>query len=136
MKKVITFGAFDLVHEWHKFFLGEAKKYWDFLITIVARDKTIQKVKWKAPLNKEQKRLKDIQSLWIADIVELGHQTDMMFAIKKHKPDIVAIGYDQNSFIYELSKFLKENKLKTNVVTIDPYKENIYKSSKLKKQLT
>jgi hypothetical protein len=35
-----------------------------------------------------------------------------------------------------LSKFLKENKLKTNVVTIDPYKENIYKSSKLKKQLT
>ena len=82
MKKVITFGAFDLVHEWHKFFLGEAKKYWDFLITIVARDKTIQKVKWKAPLNKEQKRLKDIQSLWIADIVELGHQTDMMFAIK------------------------------------------------------
>jgi|GEM_PF-2133940 glycerol-3-phosphate cytidylyltransferase-like family protein len=60
----------------------------------------------------------------------------MMFAIKKHKPDIVAIGYDQNSFIYELSKFLKENKLKTNVVTIDPYKENIYKSSKLKKQLT
>jgi FAD synthetase len=128
--------AFDLVNEWHKFFLGEAKKYWDFLITIVARDKTIQKVKWKAPLNKEQKRLKDIQSLWIADIVELGHQKDMMFAIKKHKPDIVAIGYDQNSFIYELSKFLKENKLKTNVVTIDPYKENIYKSSKLKKQLT
>ncbi|HPC34715.1 MAG TPA: adenylyltransferase/cytidyltransferase family protein [Candidatus Absconditabacterales bacterium] len=136
MKKVITFGAFDLVHEGHKFFLEEAKKYGDFLITIVARDKTIQKVKGKAPLHKEQKRLKDIQSLGIADIVELGHQADMMFAIKKHKPDIVAIGYDQNSFIYELSKFLKENKLKTNVVTIDPYKENIYKSSKLKKQLT
>lgn len=133
MKKVITFGAFDLVHEWHKFFLNQAKKYWNFLITIVARDSTIQKIKWKAPLYKEQKRLKDIKDLWISDLVELGHHVDMMFAIKKHKPDIVAIGYDQNSFIYELSEFLRKNKLKTSVITIDPHKENIYKSSKLKK---
>jgi len=43
----------------------------------------------------------------------------MMCAIKKYKPDIVAIGYDQNSFIYELSEYLSINKLKTSVVTID-----------------
>jgi len=56
----------------------------------------------------------------------------MMSAIKKYKPDVVALGHDQNSFIYELSEYLNINKLKTSVITIDGYKPEIYKSSKLK----
>lgn len=132
MKKVITFGAFDFVHPWHIYFLSEAKKYWDILITIVARDNTIEKIKWKPPLNKELKRVQDIKNLWISDIVELGHKTDMMSAIKKYNPDVVALGHDQNSFIYELSEYLNTNKLKTSVITIDWHKTEIYKSSKLK----
>ncbi len=132
MKTVITFGAFDFVHPWHIYFLSEAKKYGDILITIVARDKTIEKIKWKPPLNKELKRTQDIKNLWISNIVELGHKTDMMNAIKKYKPDVVAIGYDQNSFIYELSEYLRVNNLKTSVITIDWHKTEIYKSSKLK----
>ena len=132
MRKVITFGAFDIVHPWHKYFLTEAKKYWDILITIVAREQTIEKIKWKSPLNNDIKRIQDIKNLWISDIVEFGHKTDMMHAIKKYKPDIVAIGYDQNSFIYELSEYLNINKIKTSVITIQWYKPEIYKSSKIK----
>ena len=57
----------------------------------------------------------------------------MMSAVKKYKPDIIALGYDQNSFIYQLSKYLLENNLKTVVITIDPFEADIYKSSKIKK---
>jgi cytidyltransferase-like protein len=132
MKTVITFGAFDIVHDWHRYYLQEAKKYWDRLITIVAKDITIKKVKWKNPLNNENKRVLDVKNLWIADIVELWHETDMMYAIKKHQPDVVAIWYDQNSFIYDLSEYLTINKIKTSVITIDGYKVDIYKSSKFR----
>jgi len=132
MKTIITFGAFDIIHDWHRHYLQEAKKYWDILITIVAKDITIRKVKWRNPLNSEDKRIMDIKNLWISDIVELGHEIDMMHAIKKYKPDVVAIWYDQNSFIYELSEYLNINKLKTSVVTIDWYNVEIYKSSKLR----
>lgn len=132
MTTVITFWAFDVVHKWHEHYLQEAKKYGDTLITIVARDTTIKKVKWRYPLNKENRRLNDIKNLWISDIVELWHKTDMMYPIKKYKPDVVAIGYDQNSFIYKLSEYLKVNNLKTTVVTIDWFKVEIYKSSKIK----
>jgi len=132
MKTVITFWAFDVVHKGHKYYLKEAKKYGDILITIVARDATIEKVKWKKPKNSEKKRLLDVKNMWISDIVEIWHQTDMMSWIKKYKPDVIVLWYDQNSFIYQLSEYLNIHKLKTSVVTIDWYKTNIYKSSKIK----
>ena len=133
MKIVMTFWAFDIVHPWHKHYLSEAKKYWDKLITIVARNETIEKIKWKKPINDEKKRILDVKNLNLSDIVELWHQKDFLYAVKKYKPDVIAIWYDQTSFIHQLSEFLHKNNLKTSVVTIDSYKENIYKSNKLKK---
>jgi glycerol-3-phosphate cytidylyltransferase-like family protein len=59
----------------------------------------------------------------------------MMSGIKKYKPDTIAIGYDQTSFIYQLSEYLLENNIKSKVLTIKSYKEDIYKSSKIKKKL-
>ncbi len=132
MKIVMTFWAFDIVHPWHKHYLSEAKKYWDKLITIVARNETIEKIKWKKPINDEKKRILDVKNLNLSDIVELWHQKDFLYAVKKYKPDVIAIWYDQTSFIHQLSEFLHKKKLKTSVVTIDSYKENIYKSSKFK----
>ena len=132
MKTVMTFGSFDVVHPWHIYYLSEAKKYGDQMITIVARNTTIVKFKWKKPLFDEEKRLNDIKRLNISDIVELWHETDMLHAIKKYKPEVIALWYDQNSFIHHLSEYLLKNKLKTAVVTIDSYKPEIYKSSKFK----
>ncbi len=132
MKIVMTFWAFDLVHPWHEYYLSEAKKLWDKLITVVARDVTIEKIKWKKPLYSEDLRILDIRKLWLSDIVELWHKTDILKWIKKYKPDVVAIWYDQNSFIHQLSEYLHKHKLKTTIVTIDSYRADIYKSSKIK----
>ncbi len=133
MKVVITFGAFDVVHLWHKHYLSEAKKYGNKLITVVARDITIEKIKWKPPLHKEEKRIFDVKKLGISDIVELWHKTDILNSIKKYNPDVIALWYDQTSFIHQLSEYLYKNKLRTTVITIWPYREDIYKSSKIKK---
>ena len=134
MKIVMTFWAFDVVHPWHKYYLSEAKKHGDKLITIIARDNNIEKIKWKMPLYKETTRLLDIQNLGIADIVELWHKTDVLSSIKKHNPDIIVLWYDQASFIHQLSEYLYKNKLKTTVLTIWAYREDIYKSSKIKEK--
>jgi FAD synthetase len=48
MKKkrvVMTFGTFDLLHPGHLHYLSEAKKLGDYLITIVARDATVERLK-------------------------------------------------------------------------------------------
>lgn len=134
MKTVITFGTFDLVHPGHKFFLQQAKTYGDRLITIIARDNNVLKFKWHLPDRPEQQRLEDIQKLNIANIVEFGHESDYFLAIQKYQPDIIALGHDQIHLIYDLGNFLFENKYKTEVVTIDAYHPETYKSSLLKKQ--
>ncbi|HRX63538.1 MAG TPA: adenylyltransferase/cytidyltransferase family protein [Candidatus Absconditabacterales bacterium] len=132
MKTVMSFGAFDVVHEGHRYYLSEAKKYGNQLITIVARDEIIKKVKGRLPSKKENIRLEDVKKTGISDIVILGHKKDMMYFVKKYKPDIIALGYDQTSFVHELSEFLYEKKIKTEVVTIDGYESKKYKSSKIK----
>lgn len=136
MKTVITFWTFDIVHPGHVYFLQQAKSQGDALIAIVARDENVKKFKGKAPLHHEKKRIQDIKNLNIADLVELGHESDYFFVIKKHKPDIIALGYDQTYLVKELSEFLYIHDYKTEVITIEPLEPHRYKSSIIKKKLT
>lgn len=132
----MTFWTFDIVHPGHVHFLQQAKSHGDRLITIVARDVNVQKFKWAAPLHKEEQRLHDIQQLHIADIVELGHEHDYFFAIKKYAPEVIALGYDQTYLVKELSEFLYTNWYKTEVVTIESFGPDEHKSSIIKNKLT
>ena len=43
--KVLTFGTFDHTHPGHISYLTQASHYGDHLITIIALDQTVQKVK-------------------------------------------------------------------------------------------
>lgn len=45
MKKVLAFGTFDGFHRGHLSFLEQAKSHGNYLIVVVARDKTAEKVK-------------------------------------------------------------------------------------------
>jgi len=135
MKTVITFWTFDIVHPGHVYFLQTAKSHGDKLITIIARDRNVMKFKKKAPLHHEHQRMQDIKNLNIADLVELWHEDDYFLAIRKHTPDIIAIGYDQTYLVKELSAFLYENNYKTEVVTIESFGPDEHKSSIIKKKM-
>jgi FAD synthetase len=132
MKKIVVFGTFDIFHPGHRSFLKQAKKLGDYLIVVVARDKTVARIKSNV-LNGERKRLKNIKESKLADKVILGSLTDKYSAIKKHRPDVICLGYDQKYFIDGLKEELEKSNLqKTKIVRLKPYKPEIYKSSKLK----
>jgi FAD synthetase len=135
MKKVMAMGTFDLIHRGHKYFLREAKKKGDYLIVLVARDKTVWQVKGKTPLCPEKCRRDAVASLGIADKVVLGSLKDKYATFKKERPNIICLGYDQEIFVDKLRDKLKEMRLTTKIVRLKSYKPHLYKSSKLKRSL-
>lgn len=135
MKKpqiVMTFGTFDVLHPGHLFYLSEAKELWDYLFTIVARDKTVEKIKWNIPRNWEDTRKKALMQSNIPDEVVLGDMMNHYSVILEKKPDILCFGYDQKSFNDEkLDEYLKNNHLSPKIVILPPFEPERWKSSKL-----
>lgn len=128
----MVFGTFDILHKGHKNFFKQARKYGDYLIVVIARDKTVEQVKGKLPRNNEINRLRTITDNCLADKAVLGSLTDKFAAIKKYKPDFICLGYDQNAFIDKLENKLKKFKPNTKIIRLKPYYPNKYRSSLLK----
>lgn len=132
MKKVITFGTFDIFHKGHESYLRQAKKMGDYLIVVVARDETVEKVKKHETRNNEIRRLLAVKKSGLADRAVLGSLTDKYAVIKKYKPEVICLGYDQYTFTDELKKKLREFKLdKTHIIRLKSYYPKKYKSSLL-----
>ncbi|MFA6383592.1 MAG: adenylyltransferase/cytidyltransferase family protein [Parcubacteria group bacterium] len=131
--RVMVFGTFDIFHPGHRSFLRQAKKLGDYLIVVVARDKTVEITKKQKPINKEAIRVKIIKNSQLADKVILGGIGDKYAVIKKHRPDIICLGYDQKYFIDGLREELERSGLKkTKIIKLKSYRPEIYKTSKLK----
>lgn len=123
-----------MIHPGHRNFLKQARKYGEYLIVVVARDKTVEEVK-KTTVNHERKRLKNMKDSKLADKVILGSLVDKYAAIKKYHPDAICLGYDQKYFIDGLKGELERaNLTKTKIIRLKPYKPEIYKTSKLKRR--
>lgn len=129
----MVFGTFDLLHQGHINLFSQAKKYGDYLIAVIARDKTVVKVKDKKPVENEKKRLKSVSKY--VDKAVLGNLRDKFAAIKKFKPDVICLGYDQAVFTDALKLELKKLKLKTKIVRLKAYKPHLYKTTLLRKKV-
>lgn len=131
-KTGIIFGTFDIIHPGHLHLFKQARKKCDYLIAVIARDKTVWQVKGRYPKNKETERLKNVRKNKIADKAVLGNLRDKYAVIKKYRPDIIFLGYDQNAFTENLKLKLSEFKLnKTKIIRLKPYHPEIYKTSKI-----
>jgi FAD synthetase len=131
LKTVMAFGTFDFLHPGHKYFLRRAKKCGQHLIVVIARDSTVKQIKGKLPKQTENQRLKAILSLKLADKVILGCRDDKYAVIKKYRPDIICLGYDQSNFTTGLKKL----KMKVKIVRLKSFKPNKYKTSLIMKRL-
>jgi len=131
MKKVLSFGTFDILHPGHTYFLKQAKKYGDFLVVVVARDLTVKKVRGRMGGNDEKIRKRGVENLKIADQVLLGDENDYYKVLDKVRPDVICLGYDQKSFTDDLEQELRKRKINSKIVRIKSYKPEKYKSSKL-----
>ncbi len=131
-KIVMVFGTFDKFHPGHRYFLQEAKKYGHYLIVVVARDKTVQKVKQKTPSFSEKERQKIIQKSKLADKVILGSLSNKYAAIQKYQPQIICLGYDQKYLTDNLKEKLEKMKIKTKIIRLKPFHPEKYKTSLIK----
>lgn len=131
-RKVMAFGTFDIFHRGHRSYLKQAKKLGEYLIVVVARDETVAQIKKQPAKNKECERLEKIKLSKLADEVILGNLQNKYAVIKKYKPDIIALGYDQKINSREIRKKIKEFKLNIKIRRLKAYQPQIYKSSKLK----
>ena len=107
IKVVLTGGAYDLLHTGHITTLKEAARYGDFLLVVVAKDSTVEGRKRK-PIHSEKQRMNLLNELTIVDLAVIGGLTDHMAIVRKTKPDIIAIGSDQDHRIKLLQTHLEE----------------------------
>ncbi|MCH8004036.1 MAG: FAD synthase [Nanoarchaeota archaeon] len=134
MKKVMAFGSFDILHKGHESYLKEAKSLGDYLIVIVARDENIIRFKGKKPKHDENYRLEQIKKLNFVDEAVLGHSGNIFEVLEEYKPDVICLGYDQKTVeVGKLKRELEKRNLKAEIVRAKPYKEDIFKSSKMEK---
>ena len=134
MIKVMCFGTFDLLHLGHLYYFEQAKKYGDYLIVVIARDKTKQLQK-KSILFSEKERLRLIQSLKIVDEAVLGNPDDHFKIITEKKPDVICLGYDHKITASNLQKALSVHHLHPIIKRINSYHLKKQKSTKLKEKI-
>lgn len=131
-KIVMAFGTFDLFHAGHENYLKQAKELGDYLIVVIARDQTVKKIKSHPSHQNERERLKAVKKSGIANKVILGYKGDKHKVLKKFRPDIIALGYDQFVFTQRIEKTLIDLKLNATIHRLTPYFPQVYKSSLIK----
>jgi len=117
MVRVLATGTFELLHPGHLLYLEEAKKLGDELFVIVGRDITVRKRK-RTPIIPEEQRLQMVSALRVVDKAMLGSEKDIYEPLYTIKPDIIALGYDQDFDEEELECGLRERGFNTKVIRI------------------
>jgi glycerol-3-phosphate cytidylyltransferase len=94
MKKVITFGTFDLFHIGHLNILRRAKEQGDYLIVGVSSDELNEK-KGKKSIIPLKDRIEIVKSLTCVDEVFIEDSLELKDEyIKQHSADLLVMGDD------------------------------------------
>ena len=139
-KIVLASGVFDLLHLGHVKFLEEAKKAGGKnaeLLVIVARDSTVVDTKGRKPVMSENQRLALVESLKVVDDAVLGLEDfDVGDVIQRVKPDVIALGYDQENMEIKVRKYIQKNKLRVKVVRVGRFgQDELDSSSKIRQKI-
>jgi len=119
-KRVLAAGKFDILHLGHLAYLEQARRLAGEdgeLIVVIALDKTIVRERGAPPVFPQEQRRKLVEALEIVTQAILGIDTeDHTEIVLKVEPDIIALGYDQQTDIERLEKRISESGLDTKVV--------------------
>lgn len=132
--KVMVFGVFDKIHPGHLFFLRKARGYGNELIVAVSRDSAVLEMKGKKPDQSEKIRRAAVMKTGCATRTVLGDRVMGSHAqLKRIRPEIVVLGYDQNLFGRHLKKEMSERKIrKIKIVKIRAFRPKKYHTSILR----
>jgi FAD synthetase len=137
---VLAAGVFDLLHYGHIRYLEEAKKIGgpdSRLVVIVARDETVRRLKGSDPIIPENQRRAVIEALKVVDEALLGfEEMDLDRVIQQLKPDIVAVGHDQEDIKAHVEKIKKARELNLKIVQIEQFQaDQLNSSSEIKRRI-
>jgi FAD synthetase len=132
--KVLVAGTFDFLHPGHIDFFSQAKKHGDFLVVVVARDENAKMIKGRKPYFSQKERLALVASIGVVNKAVLGDAEDFFAAVRKEKPDVIVLGYDQWAAEEKIRAALCRTGLsRTKIFRAKPFYEKRYKSSKIRK---
>jgi FAD synthetase len=139
-KLVLASGVFDLLHLGHVKFLEDAKKAGGKnakLIVVIARDSTVEQTKGRRPVMPENQRLALVESLKVVDKAVLGlEDLDVGGIIGEVKPDVIALGYDQEEMEQRVKSYVKKRGLPIEVLRVGKFGESeIDSSSKIRQRI-
>ncbi len=129
MVRIMATGVFDILHPGHLHFLRESKKLGDELVVIVARDSVAEKMKRK-PFIPENIRLSMVSALKPVDMAILGLEGNIYDILNLVKPDIVALGYDQEFDENKIIEEAKKRGITLKVVRISKYSDSEFNGTR------
>lgn len=129
VKKVLIFGTFDLLHAGHENMIRQARELGNQVIAIIARDETVRKIKGTLPYHHEKQRVKNLKNANLVDKIIMGSTGNKYDIIRKIRPDVIALGYDQFAFTLGLEKLIIDEKMGAEIHRLKAFKPQIYKSS-------
>lgn len=135
LSRVMVFGTFDMVHQGHEslFLQARALAAHPYLIVSVARDASVARIKGMAPRTSEQERRAVVARHPLVDECVLGDAEGYLPHIAAAKPDIIALGYDQEGeYVDRLEADLRAAGLATRIVRLTAFQPETYKTSKLR----
>ncbi len=134
MKKVLVAGTFDLLHPGHISLLKFASKFGDVYV-IIARDENVKTLKGFYPVYDEKERKEIVSSLKYVKKAILGDKKDFLKPVKKIKPDVIILGYDQSVDKDKIKEELEKIGIKPKIIRYKPRNPKKWKSSKIIKRI-
>ena len=134
MTRIMIFGTFDIVHKGHEDLFRQARALGDnpYLVVSVARDASVERIKGFRPRHSAQERCAALRAHSLVDEAVVGDETGYINHIIIAKPDIIALGYDQQGeYVDDLERNLRKAGLATKVARLKPHRPELYKTSRL-----
>lgn len=129
---VLVGGVYDILHLGHLAALAEAKTHGDLLVVVVATDTTVETLKGRRPVFPEEDRRALVESLKPVDAAILGYEDVGMGyeqVIDDVKPDIIALGYDQDSVARTVTELVRRKRINVRIVRLTKFDREKYLSS-------
>ncbi len=122
-KKVLAAGKFDILHLGHVAYLEQARELAGEdgeLVVVIARDETILHERGAPPVFPQEQRRRLVESLRVVSRAVIGYPTrDHSQIVEKERPDIIALGYDQEVNVEQLQNQIQQRGLDVKIVRLE-----------------
>ena len=134
MRTVLVFGVFDGIHEGHRALFQQARTHGDRLVAVTTHDHVVRQLKGRPPVRPAEVRRAELAAEPDVDEAVLGDPEVGAWTVLDHqRPDVIALGYDQQAVRVDLERYLAEHDLADTVEirVMQPFEPHRYKSSLL-----